>query len=471
MTDQSTIMVLEESFQPAQSIQLIFDFIKQPVLLVKKNDLLTSFRHDCCALFVCSEGLDSKFLPILSSLLKKQSGLAIIFLGTPPKAYSSLQNHKSQVFMQVLHKPLCYLSLQESIEKSKRYTHFHQEEGKSVDLYQRLIGSSAAINKVRHLIEQVANVDANVLILGESGTGKEITAQSIHEHSHRAKGPFVPINCGAIPPDLLESELFGHEKGAFTGAFTSRKGRFELAEGGTLFLDEIGDMPLAMQVKLLRVLQERKFERVGGNQSIIADVRVIAATHRNLDEAIEQGTFREDLFYRLNVFPIKIPSLRQRIEDIPLLINELVLRLEKIGRPTARLMLDATKALCHYHWPGNIRELANMIERLSILYPNGIVNLMALPHRYKSISSSEAPSFSDSLKPNEGQNVMLPVVNISSQCIDLKDHLVKTELTLITQALEDNQWVVARAANSLSIRRTTLVEKIRKYGLTRSESV
>lgn len=470
MSAQSTptLMVLDDSFTSTQSIQLIFDFIKQPVCHTFSKSLLETSYNNCFGLFICVDNITDSVLSSIKSFLKKQPNLALIFLGEPSKKYLELQNI---TLVQFIHEPMCYLNLQDCIDKAKQYATPPSLDNNTSDLYKKLVGSSAAINKVRHLIEQVAEVDANVLILGESGTGKEITAQSIHEHSHRSKGPFVPINCGAIPPELLESELFGHEKGAFTGAITARKGRFELAEGGTLFLDEIGDMPLAMQVKLLRILQERKFERVGSNQSLTADVRVIAATHRNLEEAIEKSTFREDLYYRLNVFPIVIPSLRKRIEDIPLLINELILRLEKSGRPTAHLMPDAIKALCQYRWPGNIRELANMVERLSILYPNGIVNYDALPKRYKSnqLQNTEA---TEGVTPPISTMVTETKLsaNTISPCFDLKDHLVKTEITLITQALDDCQWVVARAAASLSMRRTTLVEKIRKYGLTRSEN-
>lgn len=471
MSAQSTpsLMLLEDSFSSTQDIQLIFNFIKQPYSFRKVASLLTGNYDNCFALMICSDKLSADLLPILTSLANKYPKLALIFLNEPPKAFLSLQ---SLTLVQFLEAPLCYLTLQDCIEQCKKYAQLANVGSHTSDLYKKLVGSSAAINKVRHLIEQVAQVDANVLILGESGTGKEITAQSIHEHSHRSKGPFVPINCGAIPPELLESELFGHEKGAFTGAITARKGRFELAEGGTLFLDEIGDMPLAMQVKLLRVLQERKFERVGSNVSISADVRVIAATHRNLEEAIANGTFREDLFYRLNVFPIVIPPLRKRIEDISILINELVLRLEKSGRPTARLMPDATKALCQYHWPGNIRELANMIERLSILYPNGIVNYQSLPNRYK-VGESLLVESGVMMQSNIKNSVIEAVdlsIDASTSCFDLKEHLVKTEITLITQALEDCQWVVARAAANLSMRRTTLVEKMKKYGLARSEN-
>ncbi|MFO1372897.1 MAG: sigma-54 dependent transcriptional regulator, partial [Candidatus Competibacteraceae bacterium] len=198
---------------------------------------------------------------------------------------------------------------------------------RNVELFRSLVGHSPAVVRVRDLIQRVAPSEATVLILGESGTGKEVVARNIHYYSARGKGPFVPVNCGAIPDNLLESELFGHEKGSFTGAISTRRGRFELAQGGTLFLDEIGDMPLNMQVKLLRVLQERTFERVGSDRSLEANVRVIAATHRDLDELIKTGSFREDLYYRLNVFPIEMPALRDRAEDLPLLVEDLVRRI------------------------------------------------------------------------------------------------------------------------------------------------
>ncbi|KTD68822.1 MULTISPECIES: sigma-54 dependent transcriptional regulator [Legionella] len=339
-------------------------------------------------------------------------------------------------------------------------------------LLRSLVGSSAGIRNVRRLIEQVSDTEASVLVLGESGTGKEVVARNIHALSSRASKPFIPINCGAIPGELLESELFGHEKGAFTGAITSRQGRFELANGGTLFLDEIGDMPLPMQVKLLRVLQERCFERVGSNKSIEVNVRIIAATHRNLEEAIKEGKFREDLFYRLNVFPIEMPPLRERAEDISLLFNELISRIESENRPSVRLMPDAMVALSEYNWPGNIRELANLVERLTILYPKGILSKDDLPQK---IRGEYKPPYTESDTSSSEREALLDAMSqeqiSSTEGIDLKEHLVKTELALISQALNEADWVVAHAASYLNMRRTTLVEKMRKYGLTRPERV
>src|SRR6185312_10470799 len=246
-----------------------------------------------------------------------------------------------------------------------------------------LTGNSAAIREINALLRQVAGHDSTVLILGESGTGKEVAARAIHDLSPRRNRPFVAVNCGAIPSELLESELFGHEKGSFTGAIAARKGRFEIAEGGTLFLDEIGDMSPTMQVKLLRVLQERVFERVGNHVPIRCNVRIIAATHRNLEESIGRGAFREDLFHRLNVFPIDMPPLRKRVEDLPLLVRELVAQNVADGRSKVQLAQRTFAALALHPWTGNVRELGNLIERLSIIAAGRIVQIEDLPPKYR----------------------------------------------------------------------------------------
>jgi sigma-54 specific flagellar transcriptional regulator A len=319
---------------------------------------------------------------------------------------------------------------------------------------------------------QVADKDVSVMIQGESGTGKEVVARNLHYHSYRRNKPFVPVNCGAIPAELLESELFGHEKGAFTGAISSRPGRFELAEGGTLFLDEIGDMPLNMQVKILRVLQEHTFERVGSNKTMKADVRIIAATHKNLESMIADGSFREDLYYRLNVFPIEMPSLRERIEDLPLLLNELISRMENEKRGSIRFNSAAIMSLCRHDWHGNVRELANLVERLAILHPYGVVGVGELPKKFRHLDEDEEglPSpVADVTQQEAGlagvdSPALLPVNGL-----DLREYLQDLECSLIQQALDDANGVVARAAEKLNIRRTTLVEKMRKYNLSRKE--
>lgn len=366
-------------------------------------------------------------------------------------------------------------------------------------------GTSAEVRRLRHLIAQVAPHDTTVLITGESGTGKEVTARAIHDLSKRSQGPFVAINCGAIPAELLESELFGHEKGAFTGALTTRKGRFEMAEGGSLMLDEIGDMSMPMQVKLLRVLQERSFERVGSNQTIRCDVRVIAATHRNLEQAISDGKFREDLYYRLNVFPIEMPALRDHHSDIPDLIASLSADMERRGRGHVELSDDAIEALSRYSWPGNIRELGNLLERLAVMYPEHVVCSADLPSRYRPSGGSvrapeRGPSEQDKvlIDRDEDDSVdersMLAEIRVEADDphdrlsemaeeqaerslllgsveslpeagLDLKEHMAQIEVALIRAALERTGGVVAHAAQMLGLRRTTLAEKLRKYGL------
>jgi sigma-54 specific flagellar transcriptional regulator A len=378
-------------------------------------------------------------------------------------------------------------------------------------------GPSAAIRQVVTLIRKVASHDSNVLVLGESGTGKEVVARAVHESSPRRHGAFVAVNCGAIPAELMESELFGHEKGAFTGAYASRRGRFEIAEGGTLFLDEIGDMSPPMQVKLLRVLQERVFERVGNHQPIRCDVRIIAATHRNIEEAIEQGQFRGDLFYRLNVFPIEMPSLRERADDLDALVHEFALANVRAGRPMLEFSTSAMQALRAYLWPGNVRELGNLVERLSVLNGEQRVEVMDLPPRYREgFSDPKSPlvpeivgcpdaaiseavseavvertviqrSLREALAERlESQRVIADTAadpagqfddyvepdteGLPADGVDLRAHLYAIEHRLISEALERSGGTVAHAARLLSLRRTTLVEKLRKFGMAESEN-
>ncbi len=343
-----------------------------------------------------------------------------------------------------------------------------------------LDGHSKAVQQVSELIERVANTSANVLILGESGTGKEVVARSIHTISNRASKYFVPVNCAAIPQELLESELFGHVKGAFTGAITDRKGRFELAEGGTLFLDEIGDMDLSMQAKLLRVLQEKVYERVGSGKSISANVRVIAATHRNLEEMVANGDFREDLYYRLHVYPIELPPLRRRSEDLPSLVYAITDKIKQETGTDVKVTSDAMSALARYTWPGNVRELSNLLERLSILYPDKVVDAAKLPNKYSSGSINDtqanehlslndfAASSAETEMLDEMQStnpVGLPL--LTKEGVDLKSHITSIEQFYIQQALDLANGVVAQAAKLLGLRRTTLVEKLKKYQFQR----
>jgi sigma-54 specific flagellar transcriptional regulator A len=385
-----------------------------------------------------------------------------------------LDNQLVKRAFSIVNIPLSYSELTDVLHRASMFRSSKKKKSGNfnIDLFRSMVGNSRAIRHVRSLIEQVAKSDATVLILGESGTGKEVVARNLHYHSSRRSNPFVPINCGAIPGELLESELFGHEKGAFTGAISARQGRFEMAEGGTLFLDEIGDMPMPMQVKLLRVLQERTFERVGGTKLINADVRIVAATHRNLEEMIQEGKFREDLYYRLQVFPIEMPPLHARVDDIPLLINELIARLEHENRGSVRFTPSAVMALCQYKWPGNVRELSNVIERMVIMHPYGVVDVQDLPEKFRPAGIAQ-PSENDNVKFDPHLAPMEPIVStrLPRDGIDLKEHISNLECSLIKQALDEAGGVVAHAAKRLNMRRTTLVEKLRKYGLQRSESM
>lgn len=314
-------------------------------------------------------------------------------------------------------------------------------------IFERLVGKSKQIQHIRSIIKQVANCDSTVLILGQSGTGKDVIASCIHHVSGRKSQPLVPINCGAIPGELMESELFGHEKGAFTGALNRRIGRFEMADGGTLFLDEIGDMPFSMQVKLLRIIQERTFERVGGTQTVQVDVRLIAATNKNLSDLIEQNKFREDLFYRLNVFPIQVPTLSERSEDIPLLIDYYLNKIYHRMHHRVEFTDCAMEILCHYPWPGNIRELENFLERMVVMYRDQVLN------------ASHLDAINKKAKPDPLLGLQLD----ADRKFNLKEHISQIEQQIIHVALARSNGIVSLAADYLSLGRTTLIEKMKKY--------
>jgi sigma-54 specific flagellar transcriptional regulator A len=317
--------------------------------------------------------------------------------------------------------------------------------------YQGVIGNSKAMKDVFRLIERVADSDSTILINGETGTGKGLVAKAIHNRSYRKNQPFVSINCGAIPENLLESELFGHVKGAFTGATAAKTGKFEVANGGTIFLDEIGDMSPDLQVKVLKVLEEREFEPVGGCRSIKVDVRIIAATHRDLEEEVQKGNFREDLFYRLYVIPIHLPALRHRQMDIPLLTNYFVQKLNaEKGTAIDGLSMESKEILMHYLWPGNVRELANLLERVVVLKGEGTIGAQDLPAK---ITSNYKPAADFNAPEVTGEGLCLTTA------------VSEFEKNLIYQSLEKSDWVKNKAAKLLKVKRTTLVEKIKRYDL------
>jgi sigma-54 dependent transcriptional regulator, flagellar regulatory protein len=465
----SNVLIIESNGTRADIITSAMQFMGYIPQRWDASVPLDSIAHDWRAVYVGGIEDDELCEQALASLdMPADQLLVMVGADSPQLARMTKSGSLYAAQIEVLDFPLRYERLAEAVRRAPT-----PRATPSVAPL-RLVGSSTAMGRVNALIRQVSPFDSSVLVLGESGTGKEMVARAIHDCSPRRDKPFVAINCGAIPAELLESELFGHEKGAFTGAISTRKGRFEMAEGGTLFLDEIGDMSLPMQVKLLRVLQERMYERVGSNRTQRCDVRIIAATHRNLEVTTAEGRFREDLYYRLSVFPLEMPALREHLEDMPELISEFNQRLQRRGLNTVRFSSSAMQALRQHTWPGNVRELSNLVERLAILYPNGEVRAGDLPEKYRGVQpideagggilramldGQSKPALAPSRSPLDTE-VLLPEGGV-----DLKDHLADIEVGLIRQALDITDGVVAHAAKLLHMQRTTLVEKLRKYGL------
>jgi DNA-binding NtrC family response regulator len=398
---------------------------------------------------------DISGMEVLEHVISKSPKTMCIILTAHGTIKSSVDAIKKGAFDYIT-KPVSPSELLVVVEKALKFKNLEEEnirlkkELRGRYNYTNLVGTSKAIKKIYDLIEKVADTDGTVLISGASGTGKELIARAIHYTSNRSDKPLVVVSCGAIPEALLESELFGHEKGAFTGAFKRRIGRFEMANGGTIFLDEIGEMSPALQVKLLRVLQEQKFERVGGTKTIHVDLRIIAATNKNLTTAINNETFREDLYYRLNVIPIKVPSLKKRKSDIPLLLDFFLKKFQrgKEKRVTGFLPV-AMDAMIAYDWPGNVRELENVIKRLTILCEDQVVSFDDLPEiiqeKSRSVQSSDEVIMEQDLNFHEA----------------VKDY----EKKIILEALEKSNWIKSKAAKLLNINRTTLVAKIKKQNI------
>jgi sigma-54 specific flagellar transcriptional regulator A len=459
---QHNVQILGSHHQSNIKVASMLEFLEIRTSISNSLDTLAGDqkKKDFSAhAIVCQDAKD------FSRLLENYPELALIkpclLFTVDPIPADELSNLPSNISDQ-LPLPCTYRKLKSSLQHAGLHETGSGRARRRRQCLESMEGHGPAINRVKSMIEKVAPTEASVLILGESGTGKELVARALHRMSDRADKPFVPVNCGAIPKELLESELFGHEKGAFTGAIATRIGRFELADEGTLFLDEIGDMDFNMQVKLLRVLQEKTFERVGSNKSQKTDIRIIAATHRNLEKAIADGDFREDLYYRLNVFPIEMPPLRDRCEDIPALASSMINRLAN-ERGVFSLQTSALNAMMQYSWPGNVRELNNLIERLRILYPGKEVRAEDLPE-----------AFTQNISLEKRQEIPLQIeantaINLSTEGFNLKEHLQEIELNFIKQALKESHGVVAQAAKRLNLRRTTLVEKMRKYHLERDE--
>lgn len=465
------VVIIDSSGKTRNHIAGIMEFMEYEIILVSDPvNWQSKFEKTEGIIMVAlgNCGTSKDLLSVFRGIKTIDAYLPIILINDPENKHRFNQEMDIGSIASV-NLPLRHQNLEAVLQQIQIYRQTRHEDGspRSMELFRSLGGKSKSVKRVRRMVEKVAGTEANVLIMGDSGSGKEVVARNIHYQSSRRNKPFVPINCGAIPADLLESELFGHEKGAFTGAISTRQGRFEMAEGGTLFLDEIGDMSLPMQVKLLRVLQERTFERVGSNKTITADVRIIAATHVDLESAIDTGRFREDLFYRLNVFPIEMPALRERTEDLPMLISDLIERIEHEGGVGISLTQSAIESLAQYSWPGNVRELANLIERLSILYPNGVIDVHDIPEKYQSeVILNKSPEEEDAVETD----AQLRMPRLPKSGVDLKDHIISIEASLIKQALDESNGIVAHAAKRLNMGRTTLVEKMRKLGMQRKEA-
>ncbi len=415
------------------------------------RDIMENPDGDPCDVVVASDALpESEKQALLDFFSSDATAARLVFL--PEKAEAAGEEQAASDAL------ICLESISQALWETRR----EQEdtpENRPVSReafgfqFGDFIGESDAIRKISTLVSRVAGTDSTVLITGESGTGKELIARAIHANSPRRHAPMITINCGAIPRELLESELFGHEKGSFTGAHRTRVGRFELADGGTIFLDEIGDMSPDLQVKLLRVLQEKCLERVGGTRPIHVNVRIISATNKDLRKAIKDNTFREDLYYRLNVIPIIVPPLRDRKNDIPLLIEHFTRKLDEKNSWGVKLFSpDAMAALCRYDWQGNVRELENMMERISVLVDKETVDL------------DDLPDYISGLEPDM-TDVMPGLVDFFENGLGFNEAVEEHQKKLILHALNKTNWVKAKAADMLKMKRTTLVEKIKKMNL------
>ena len=391
-------------------------------------------------------GMDG--LQVLKEIKKRAPDTLVIIVtafGAVDAAVEAMKNGAYDFITKPFNRDALRLTVKKALQFNKLAAENRQlrdELAERID-FRNIVGASGEMEKVLAVIRKVADTEATVLITGESGTGKELVARSLHALSSRKTAPFVPINCAAIPPDLLESELFGHVKGAFTGAIKDKPGKFLQADGGTIFLDEVGELPLKLQPKLLRILQEKLVEPVGGDESRKIDVRIVAATNRNPEEAISAGTFREDLYYRLAVIPIHLPPLRERREDIPLLVRHFMV---KHGREKITLAPDAMATLMEYSWPGNIRELENTLERLIIMRQGDTITQAELPDKIRGTGNHQA-----------GRLINLPADGYS---------LEQLEKEVVMEALKQNNWNQTAAARFLKVPRHVLIYRMNKFGIT-----
>ena len=439
------VSILQDEGYSARSFILAKDFLKALKEQRPKAVFLDLWLKD-------ADGME-----VLAHLKKEYPEIPVIIISGHGTVESAVKAIKLGAF-DFIEKPLSYERVLLTLEQALKFASLEEENRRlrSALLGEvKLTGNSKAIEELRKLINRVAKLDTTVLIYGESGVGKEVVARLIHLNSDRRDKPFIEVNSAAIPETLLEAELFGYEKGAFTDARSAKKGKFELAHGGTIFLDEIGDMSLSAQAKLLRVLQEKKIERLGGSQPIMVDVRVIAATNKNLEELIAQGKFREDLYYRLNVFPIRVPALRERKEDIPLLVEEFLAEFAlKMPHRVKRLAPEVIELFLHYSWPGNVRELKNTVERL-VIYAGD----------KEEITLSDLPP--DLISQLKGR-LKLQKEDRLEPWFTLKDYRLakrQFEREYLRRRLEENDWNVSQTAREIGIERAYLQKKIKELGL------
>lgn len=448
----TTILVVDDDLAVRDSLEMILTYenydvkkacdAKEALELLKKHHEII----ELALLDIKMPGMDG--LELLEKIKQIYPEIVVIMVSGNADIAHAVQATKKGAF-DFLEKPLdqnrILITIQNAL-KNRKLTEQNTALRKIVTQDRQLLGISKQMTEIFTAVKRVAVKDANVLITGENGTGKELVARAIHDNSTRCDGAFVDVNCAAIPDTLIESELFGHEKGAFTHAYERRKGKFEQADGGTLFLDEIGDMSPTAQAKVLRVLEESKVERVGGNQTVKVNVRVIAATNKNLPELCQDGTFRMDLYHRLNVIPIHIPPLRERLEDIPLLINHfLIYFAQKYSAPAKKISNEAVKELQGYGWPGNIRELRNLIERLVILIDSDVIQ----------------PAHVRDYLPTPNSHIE----DVMGALHTFEDFKRESEKLFLLKKLVENGWNIKKTAEDLEMQRSNLYKKIEKYGL------
>ena len=482
MWRESRILLIDDNSQRRHDLAVIFEFLGEACSSCASADLAAGLAEETQAQLSCVllGQVDSKggAPRLLKQLGVTAANLPLLLLGEQ-NTFEWPEDLRRRVLTR-LDMPPSYNQLLDSLHRAQVYQQVYdsaRERGlqRESNLFRSLVGTSRAILQVRQEMQQVAGTEVGVLLLGEAGTGKEVVARNLHYHSARREFPFVPFSCTAIEPELLECELFGYEEGAFPGAISSRRGRLELAAGGTLFIDEVADLPAELQVRLLRALQEGSFKRLGSDLERAVDVRLIAASRHDLEQRVADGSFRDDLYYLLNQFSIELPPLRERVEDIPLLLNELIARMEHEKRGSIRFSSAALMSLCRHDWRGNVRELANLVERLAIMHPYGVIGVSELPKKFRHIDEEIVLASEGAV--GQGAAVAppgaLPGLDVPALLpvggLDLKDYLNGLERSLIQQALDEAGGVVARAAERLRVRRTTLVEKMRKYGMGRRD--